>query len=164
MAISLARAPVGPAIRIALVAVLMFALATVGIELSRLSGRIASVWLANGAVLAVIMRSHRREWPGLLLASIAANIAANLLSGDPFSVALVLSLCNAIEIGGVAVIFKRNDVRGTFVDPQAICQRDSAHRSLLLGPQALGRQVFDDAVSSFMQTESPEQRGCIIGK
>ena len=120
MAISLARAPVGPAMRIALVAVLMFALATVGIELSRLSGRIASVWLANGAVLAVIMRSHRRQWPGLLLASLAANIAANLLSGDRFGVALVLSLCNAIEIGGVALLFGRNDARASFDDPQAI--------------------------------------------
>jgi integral membrane sensor domain MASE1 len=61
--ISMGRLP-----RLALVAGLMFLLAA-GIELSRFSDRIASVWLANGAVLAVILRSPRRDWLALLAAA-----------------------------------------------------------------------------------------------
>ena len=69
----------GRAGRILLVAGLMVLLAVAGIELTRLSDRIASVWLANGAVLAVMLRSDRREWPALALVALAANVAANLL-------------------------------------------------------------------------------------
>ena len=51
--------------RLALAAVLMFTLAAAGIELTRYSDRIASVWLANGAMLALLLQSDRREWLSL---------------------------------------------------------------------------------------------------
>jgi len=42
----------------------VFASAFLGIELTRESGRIASIWLANAVVLLVLLRTSRRRWPG----------------------------------------------------------------------------------------------------
>ena len=106
--------------RIALVAILMFVLATAGIELTRMSGRIASVWLANGAVLAVLIRSSRREWPALLAVTLAANVIANLVSGDPASIALVLSLCNLFEIAIMIAFLARYPEQGVFGDAGSV--------------------------------------------
>ncbi|MEO7814876.1 MAG: PAS domain S-box protein [Sphingomicrobium sp.] len=111
---------VGRAARVVLVAVLMFCLALAGIELTRISGRIASVWLANGAVLAVMMRSAHDEWPSLVGAAFLANIGANLSAGDAGSIALTLSLCNSLEIGCMAVLLGRGNNQRAFEDPQTM--------------------------------------------
>lgn len=91
-----------PAVHLCLAASLMFVFAIAGIELTRHSNRIASVWLANGAILALLLRTPRGQWPAILAASFAANCAANLLSGDLPLPAVGLAGCNAIETALVA--------------------------------------------------------------
>lgn len=83
----------------------MFATALAGIEITRLSGRIASVWVANGAILAILMLSARRDWRALFVAALSGNIVANLVSGDGATVAIVLALCNMVELGAVTLLF-----------------------------------------------------------
>ena len=76
----------------------VFAAAVVGIALTRESGRVASIWLANAMVVTVLLRSKTRYWPALLLSGFAANVAANLVMGDPVPRALALGVCNSVEI------------------------------------------------------------------
>ena len=110
----------GRAARVILVAFLMFILASAGIELTRYSDRIASVWLANGAVLAVMMRADRREWLLLGLAALIGNIAANLMAGDALIQAAALSLCNLLEIGLMLALLGNGFGRRPFDNPQSI--------------------------------------------
>lgn len=110
----------GPAARLFLTALLMFLLASAGIELTRYSDRIASVWLANGAVLAVMMRTDRREWPSLAVTIVLSNTAANLANGDAILSAAALSLCNLLEVGlMLALLGSRFGLR-SLDDPQSI--------------------------------------------
>ena len=110
----------GRAGRLVLAASLMFLLASIGIELTRYSDRIASVWLANGAVLAVMMRGGRREWPLLGLVALAGNIAANLAVGDTLVRAVALSLCNLVEIAVMLALLGGSFGRRSLDNPQAI--------------------------------------------
>ncbi len=110
----------GPVARLLLAASLMFLLASAGIELTRMSDRIASVWLANGAVLAVMMRGERREWPMLALAALAGNMAANLAAGDAIFNAAALSLCNLAEIGVMLALLGTSFGQRPFDNPQSI--------------------------------------------
>jgi len=84
----------------------VFVCAVIGIELTRESGRIASIWLANAVVLVVILKSPRRNWPGWLLCSLAGNLAADLFTGDATWLAVVLSICNLAEITVAAWLFR----------------------------------------------------------
>ena len=106
--------------RLTLAALLMFLLASAGIELTRLSDRIASVWLANGAVLAVMIHGGRREWPMLGLVALAGNFAANLVAGDALLNAMVLSLCNLLEIAAMLALMGTNFATRPFENPQSI--------------------------------------------
>ena len=106
--------------RIVLCILLMFGLASAGIELTRYSDRIASVWLANGAILAVMIRSARDEWAGLGIAALAGNLAANLLAGDVLLQAVVLSFCNLLEIGVMALLLGDGFARRPFENPQSL--------------------------------------------
>jgi diguanylate cyclase (GGDEF)-like protein/PAS domain S-box-containing protein len=69
-----------------------------GIMLTREAGRAASVWLANGVVLAVLLCSPKQRWSVQLGVSCAANLAADLLSGDSLAQAVPLVLCDLAEI------------------------------------------------------------------
>jgi PAS domain S-box-containing protein len=84
--------------RLLIVSALVGLAAWGGITLTYASGRIATIWLANGLLLAVLLTVRRRQWPAYLLCGFMANVGANCLTGDRPPVALVLSLCNTIEI------------------------------------------------------------------
>ena len=106
--------------RALLAGLLMAGLAILGIEFTRSSGRIAAVWFANGAVLAVLLRSARPQWPTILGAAFAANVVANLAVGDPVAQALVLSACNSLEILLVALALRRFSTGADFTRSNAI--------------------------------------------
>jgi diguanylate cyclase (GGDEF)-like protein len=80
------------------VAVVVAGTAWFGIELTREGGRVASIWVANGALLAVLLTTRGQHWPAYLMVGFLANFAADRLSGDPALVALSLSFCNTTEI------------------------------------------------------------------
>lgn len=83
-----------------------FALAWLGILMTREFGRIAAVWLANGIAVAVVLRSPRASLPWLLGAVGLGNLAANLAIGDPLDRALLLTAANLVEIGIVVALVR----------------------------------------------------------
>ena len=79
-------------------AVAVLLLALVAMELSRRSGNIVTIWLANALVLAVLLGNPVASWPRWIAAGLAGNLAANLVEGYPAGLALALGLCNSIEV------------------------------------------------------------------
>jgi len=82
----------------ALYALAFYTLALFCMALSRASNNIAFVWLPNAVIFAGLVRSPRREWGGLLLASLLGNVIANLTHGDALAFSLGISLANIIEV------------------------------------------------------------------
>ena len=79
-------------------AVAVLLLALLAMELSMLSGKIVTIWLANALVLAVLLGNPVASWPRWIAAGLAGNLAANLVEGYPAGLALALGLCNSIEV------------------------------------------------------------------
>jgi PAS domain S-box-containing protein len=69
-----------------------------GMTLTRASGQIYTIWVANGLLLAVLLKAHRRHWPAYLVCGLLATIGANLLIHNRLIVATGLPLCDSIEI------------------------------------------------------------------
>ena len=88
----------GAALSVLLLAGLVFLTAGAGILLTRQTGRIAALWPANAVMLSLILRAGPGRWPALALAGLAGNLAANLLAGDSWQIALLLGLCNQVEV------------------------------------------------------------------
>ncbi|MBW0143872.1 PAS domain S-box protein [Sphingomicrobium clamense] len=83
-----------------------FLLAYFGILLTRESGRIAAVWLANGIAVAIILRNPRAHWPLLFASVFAGNLMANFLHADPVARAMALACANLIEIGIITLMMR----------------------------------------------------------
>src|SRR6201987_3656388 len=80
----------------------VFALATLcswlGIVLSRQSEGVATIWLSNGLIFGLLITQPKRLWLVYFLAGLTADTLADLLYGDPFRVAIGVSLANSIEV------------------------------------------------------------------
>jgi PAS domain S-box-containing protein len=72
-------------------------LAYLCVELPRDLNQVTPIWLVNAAVLTVLLRTERRDWPLYGLFAVAGNVAAGLHSGGQLPVALSLSLANGVE-------------------------------------------------------------------
>ncbi len=82
-------------------------MAWLGITLTRETGRIAFIWLANGVMIAILLSTARSKWPIYLTATYLANITVNYATGDPLAVAAALSAVNSIEIIIAITIMRR---------------------------------------------------------
>jgi signal transduction histidine kinase/response regulator of citrate/malate metabolism len=85
------------------VASLVFLACLLGIELTRDTGRISTIWIANGLLLAIALRAvaggaSHGEIARILAAGLAGNLIANLVVGDPWFIAGGLALSNTLEI------------------------------------------------------------------
>ena len=85
----------------------VYAFASLGIELTRNTGRIASVWFANAVILAAILKHPTQRWALILALAYAGNLLANLHSGDSLVLATLLSACNILEVLVAAVLVLR---------------------------------------------------------
>ncbi len=79
-------------------ALVVFAVCSFGILLTRHSGRIASIWLANAVQLAMLVHRQQTSHRVILSIGFVANVLADLYIGDRVAVALVLSLSNSLEV------------------------------------------------------------------
>lgn len=86
-------------------------LAAISIALSRIDDGMASLWLANAFAITLLAMRGRR--PGLLEtgAVLAGSLCANLLFATPWTVAVPLSVANAVEVG-LSVFLIRLWLRG----------------------------------------------------
>ncbi len=87
-----------PGIELALVGLLVGVACWAGVELTRHSGRVASIWLANGLLLGILLGAPGSRWMRYLLAGFVGNLASNLLTGDPGAIGLSLAACNSLEV------------------------------------------------------------------
>ena len=105
---ALALAPnVRQSVRYSLFATLVFGCAYGGLWLTSFTGRIAVIWVANAVVCAVMLKSARRAfWPLMLTATFAA-IAGGAVFGDRPTDAILLALCNGVEIALMVLLLRR---------------------------------------------------------
>src|SRR5690242_21840557 len=54
----------------------------ISIELTRVEGGIATLWIANGLMVAALLVSPRPRWSALLIAGIAGTMAGRVVHGD----------------------------------------------------------------------------------
>ena len=85
----------------------VFTIACVNVLLTPQPERIAVVWLPNAVVLNVLLTLPSSAWPSRFLAGFLGNVAANLLMGNSLLIALLLSLCNSLEIATAAGLLRR---------------------------------------------------------
>lgn len=95
-------------LRSALTVAGIFGLAAwLGIELTRETGRVALIWVANGGLIAIILSSPRSRWPTYFAASFVANVFANLATGDSLLTSSALSFANSTEVIVAVLLMRR---------------------------------------------------------
>jgi PAS domain S-box-containing protein len=88
------RAGVDVALAFGLYAVLAY----LAIQVARQPGSIATIWLANGAAVALIASAPRARTLAMLAASAAGNLAANLAYGDTLALSVAFVPPNVAEV------------------------------------------------------------------
>jgi diguanylate cyclase (GGDEF)-like protein len=80
----------------------VFVLATVcswlGIVLSHQSEGVATIWLSNGLLFGLLITQPKRQWLPYFLAGLTADTLADMIYGDPFRLAIGVSLANSVEV------------------------------------------------------------------
>src|ERR1700761_6989411 len=69
-----------------------------GIVLSHQSEGVATIWLSNGLIFGLLITQPRRLWLAYFLTGLTADTVADLIYGDPFRVAIGVSLANSVEV------------------------------------------------------------------
>jgi diguanylate cyclase (GGDEF)-like protein len=78
-----------------------------GIVLSRQSEGVATIWLSNGALFGLLITQPRRRWLAYFLAGLTADTLADMVYGDPFRVAIGVSLANSVEVVASTLVLTR---------------------------------------------------------
>lgn len=74
---------------------------------TRDNGRIATIWLPNAFLLAILLRTQNAQIPAFLCAALIANIAGALVAGDSLAIAFGIAVTNMIEVSLVWWIMRR---------------------------------------------------------
>lgn len=81
--------------------------ALIAIEITRVSGGVALLWPPNGLAAALLIRIRTVHLPLAALAILLGGLIANVHgAGDPWSIAIGLSLVNLVEIGAMVGMFR----------------------------------------------------------
>ena len=74
-----------------------FVVAAAILLLTRESGSVPSIWPLNAIALVILLRSPRTVWAPVVLAMVAGNAAAGVVTGETVGQAVLLALANAVE-------------------------------------------------------------------
>jgi diguanylate cyclase (GGDEF)-like protein len=112
-----------------------------GIVLSRQSDGVATIWFTNGLLFALVITRPRRMWVPYFLVGFAADTLADVLYGDPFKLAVGVSVANSVEVITSCVLLTR-----WFGSPFALTKR----RPLLgfLGIAVVGATALTSALGA----------------
>jgi diguanylate cyclase (GGDEF)-like protein len=83
---------------ILIVGLLVGAITNFGMDALKQVGGDPTIWLANGVLLAILLRSRSAMWPVYLLSSLIAGMAGVFLAGFPVAFALRLPAVNTMEV------------------------------------------------------------------
>jgi diguanylate cyclase (GGDEF)-like protein len=78
-----------------------------GIVLSHQSEGVATIWLPNGILFGLLITQPRQRWLAYFVAGLTADILADTLWGDPFHLAVGVSLANSVEVITSSLILTR---------------------------------------------------------
>jgi PAS domain S-box-containing protein len=95
-------------------------LALLSLLFAREAGRVAAIWPANGALLALVLLRPKTERAALIGGAFLGNLAVGIGMGDAPAVALGLSLANAVEVGLLAWLFKDERIRETLLHSRTL--------------------------------------------
>jgi diguanylate cyclase (GGDEF)-like protein len=112
-----------------------------GIALSRQSEGVATIWLTNGMLFAIVITRPRSVWLHFFAVGLLADTLADVLYGDPIALALGVSVANSIE-----VILSSFVLTYWFGSPFSLSKR----RPLLgfLGVSVLGATAITSAIGA----------------
>ncbi|MFA4951331.1 PAS domain-containing protein [Brevundimonas sp.] len=82
-------------------------LAFFSLTFAREAGRVASIWPANGALLALVLMRPRSERAGLICGALLGGFLINQVMGDTPLIAAGLALANGVEIGLATLLMTR---------------------------------------------------------
>ncbi|MEO6103181.1 MAG: diguanylate cyclase [Pseudoxanthomonas sp.] len=71
-------------------------------HLTRFSGDVAALWIANGMLVGALLLLSKAQWPAWMLAAFLGQLAARIAVGDAMPEALGLGLANLLECWMVA--------------------------------------------------------------
>jgi integral membrane sensor domain MASE1 len=108
------RAAQSMPVRFILVFAAVLTSAKLGVDLSRLSGNIAAVWIANAIPLGIILVRPRAETPWYLAATVLGNLAMNLLNGDGLPASAAFAGCNFGEVAIATAMLRYLRADGIF--------------------------------------------------
>ena len=137
-------------LELAAIALLVFATSWGGIYVARDLGRVATIWLANAILLAFVLKYRRSQWPQMLAIGCAANIAADLASGDTLFAASYLSFCNMVEVLLVALPLRTMRLHRDFARPRSLL----VFYALAIGPAPAVSALLAAAFFHFVKGES----------
>ncbi len=75
--------------------------------LSHQSEGIATIWLSNGMIFGLLITQPPQRWLPYFAAGLAADTLADVVYGDPFRVAIGVSLANSVEVVTSALVLTR---------------------------------------------------------
>ncbi len=112
-----------------------------GIDLSRQSDGVSTIWFTNGLLFALVVVRPRNQWIPYFLAGLSADTLADIIYGDPFKVAAGVSVANSVEVIISCVLLTR-----LFGSPLPLTKR----RPLLafLGISVLGATAVASALGA----------------
>lgn len=149
-----------------LVVLVSFFLAALSIAISREPGSIASLWLPNGAAIALCSSAPVNRRPAMILLACLAYAMANLACGSSVLNAVIFLPGNAIEIALGTYILERNNLRVRFSNSSRLFLQTLVQAVLaptLLG-SAVGAALLDVAgYSSFGHAWSDWMIGVVLG-
>ena len=146
--------PQSPSTEILSVSILYFFCAWISLKFTGGGGQIASVWLANGVLLAYLMTTHRSHWRKLITGCMIANVLVNIGAGDDLMKAVMLSACNMTEVAIPAhVLGGRLRNRNTIIN-WAFAQKFLIY-AVILGPAFAG--ALAGVTLSALQSENSSE-------
>ncbi|HEY6375326.1 MAG TPA: diguanylate cyclase [Edaphobacter sp.] len=89
---------VASCVRLAVSFVVLATCSWLGIMLSRQSAGVATIWLSNGILFGLVITQPRKRWLAYFAVGLIADTLADVVYGDPFRVAIGVSLANSVEV------------------------------------------------------------------
>jgi diguanylate cyclase (GGDEF)-like protein len=88
----------GALVRLFVVFLLLGVCSWLGIVLSRQSEGVATIWLSNGILFGLVITRPRQQWLAYFAAGVTADTLADMVYGDPFHLAVGVSIANSVEV------------------------------------------------------------------
>jgi diguanylate cyclase (GGDEF)-like protein len=94
-------------VRLAGTFLLLLICSWLGIVLSRQSEGVATIWLTNGMLFAIVIRKPRAVWVRYFVIGFLADTLADVIYGDPLRLSFGVSLANSVEVISSCLILTR---------------------------------------------------------